>query len=168
MGKLFRKTNIVYCENHTKHKCRMQSFIMLKQVVHLVTTGLQRVKYIIIHLLLVKGIREACAMNVVQICIYCLHFSWVLFKCHILRNFKASVVTRIWHGEWGIRVQFLPGTRYFSLLHRVQSSPGAQPDSYPVDTHGSPLRIAAGMWTSIKCFKSVWSYTSICEYIFIV
>jgi hypothetical protein len=62
---------------------------MLKQVVHLVTTGLQRVN-MIVHFVLVKGIREYCAMNVVQICIYCFHFSWVLYKHCVLTNFKAS------------------------------------------------------------------------------
>jgi hypothetical protein len=38
---LFRKTVAVYCKNHTKHNYillgRMQSFSMLKQVVHIVT-----------------------------------------------------------------------------------------------------------------------------------
>jgi hypothetical protein len=46
---LFRETVAVYCENHTKciyiHSVgRMQSSSMLRQVVHIVTTGLQRVK----------------------------------------------------------------------------------------------------------------------------
>jgi hypothetical protein len=42
---LFGKMVAVYCENHTEHTdtvCvgRMQSFSMLKQVVHILTTGL--------------------------------------------------------------------------------------------------------------------------------
>jgi hypothetical protein len=41
---LFRETVAVYCENHAEHKYtlwgRIQSFSMLKQVVHIVTTRL--------------------------------------------------------------------------------------------------------------------------------
>jgi hypothetical protein len=42
---LFKETVAVYCENHTEHTytlCldRMQSFSVLKQVVHIITTGL--------------------------------------------------------------------------------------------------------------------------------
>jgi thioredoxin-related protein len=39
---LFGEATAVYCEKHKKYKCtlgRMQSFSMLKQVVHTVTTG---------------------------------------------------------------------------------------------------------------------------------
>jgi hypothetical protein len=46
---LFGETVDDYCENHTKHtnishRGRTQSFSMLKQVVHIVTTGILRVK----------------------------------------------------------------------------------------------------------------------------
>jgi hypothetical protein len=43
---LFWETVAVYCENHTEHTDRvgrMQSFGMLKRVVHIMTTGLYRV-----------------------------------------------------------------------------------------------------------------------------
>jgi hypothetical protein len=45
---LFRETVAVYCENHTEHTHtvgRMQSFSMLKQVVHIVTAWISRANW---------------------------------------------------------------------------------------------------------------------------
>jgi hypothetical protein len=37
---MFKKSIAAYCKNHAKHRYRMQSFNMLKLVVHTVTTGI--------------------------------------------------------------------------------------------------------------------------------
>jgi hypothetical protein len=43
---LFKETIAVYCENHTKpiNTLRGRNYIQVRQVVHIVTTRLQRVK----------------------------------------------------------------------------------------------------------------------------
>jgi hypothetical protein len=74
---LFRETVAVYCENHTEHtntlcgvECRV--FVMLKQVVHIVTTGVQRVKMLRIWLHLFRrslfSLYCVCVLN--KICYF--------------------------------------------------------------------------------------------------
>jgi hypothetical protein len=54
----------------------------------------------------------------------------------------------------GVRVPFLAGARYSSLLHNIQTSTWSHPVSYPLYTRGSfPVGKAAGMWS--------WPFTSI-------
>jgi hypothetical protein len=47
---LLYETVAVYCENHTEHtnsiRGRIQSFSMLKKVVHIVTIGLEKVNLV--------------------------------------------------------------------------------------------------------------------------
>jgi predicted Zn-dependent protease with MMP-like domain len=43
---LFRETVVVYCENHTENTGQNAEFGILKQVVHIITTGLERVNYL--------------------------------------------------------------------------------------------------------------------------
>jgi hypothetical protein len=53
---LFREIIAVFCENHVKHidtlLTKSSIFLLLKHMVHMVTTGLQRVKIILLGFLL--------------------------------------------------------------------------------------------------------------------
>jgi hypothetical protein len=88
----------------------MQSFFMLIQAVHLVNAGHRRV-VMIVHFSICETCQEVLRS-----------------KCNAWRKVKASVVIR--HKEWGIRVQFLTGTRYFSFVHRTQTGCGVHPAAY--------------------------------------
>jgi hypothetical protein len=72
------------------------------------------------------------------------------------------------------RVQFLAGTRDFSLLHIIHTAAGEYPASYPVGTGGCLPRVKATMvwsWplTSIWCWgQEWWSYAFTPAYVFMV
>jgi hypothetical protein len=64
-----------------------------------------------------------------------------------IQSHDSSVSIALGYGldDWGSRIQFLAGTRNFSLHHHIQNGSGAHSVSYPMGTTGSfPGGKAAG------------------------
>jgi hypothetical protein len=64
-----------------------------------------------------------------------------LYIHHTYRSRDSSVGIALGYGldDRGSRVRFPAGAGNFSLHHRVQNGPGANPASYAIDTRGSLL-----------------------------